>query len=153
MRLSCKLLEVKVKLRFPSVLTFAFDLIFGPKWALFEVVVEFKNCFEVYSCSWTTFTFYDSFNSDVWIWPNYQFALIIPDFHVMTFHKYPRVKIWLTAISNPFCTKIASSLHPLLRLCQGSFPTLSVLVSSSPTHLFLLQVDANSQIPNLYVLN
>ena len=42
-------------------------------WNLVEVGVGkgFKNCSGVYSCSWTTFIFYVSFNSDIWFWPNF----------------------------------------------------------------------------------
>ena len=27
-----------------------------------------QNCFAVYSCTWTTFIFYDSLNSNFWMW-------------------------------------------------------------------------------------
>ena len=30
-----------------------------------------QNCFSVYSCSWTTFIFYVSFNSVIWFWLNF----------------------------------------------------------------------------------
>ena len=30
-----------------------------------------KKCFVVYSCSWSTFIFYVSFNSDIWFWFNF----------------------------------------------------------------------------------
>ena len=38
------------------------------KWAILWVREGFKKCFEVYSCSWTTFISYSSFNSDFWFW-------------------------------------------------------------------------------------
>ena len=33
--------------------------------------VSGSSCFGVYSCSWTTFIFYVSFNSDIWFWLNF----------------------------------------------------------------------------------
>ena len=33
--------------------------------------VGFRNCFGVYSCSWTTYIFYSSSNSDFWFWLNF----------------------------------------------------------------------------------
>ena len=37
-------------------------------WAIFWVGVDLKNCFGLCSCSWITFIFFVSFNSDLWIW-------------------------------------------------------------------------------------
>ena len=42
---------------FPSILTFDFNLI-----------LWLDNCFGICSCSWTTFIFYVSFNSEIWFW-------------------------------------------------------------------------------------
>ena len=39
--------------------------------------VGFDNCFGVYSCSWTSFIFYVSFNSNLWFWLNF---VVIFDF-------------------------------------------------------------------------
>ena len=56
---------------------FYFDLIsgmffyfLGPYWAIFWVWYGVQNLFWVHSCSWTTFIFYASLNSDIWIWLN-----------------------------------------------------------------------------------
>ena len=35
------------------------------------VGVGFDNIIRVYSCSWTTFIFFVSFNSDIWFWLNF----------------------------------------------------------------------------------
>ena len=35
------------------------------------VGVRFDNCFGVYLCSWTTFIFYVTLNSDTWFWLNF----------------------------------------------------------------------------------
>ena len=43
----------------------------GPQGAGFWVGKRFKNCSGVYSCRWTTFIFYVSFNSDIWFWLNF----------------------------------------------------------------------------------
>ena len=63
---------------FSSILTFAFDLIlgsvctfWGPNGLFFWVRVAFKNYFRVYSCRWTTFVFYSSFNFDFGFWLNF----------------------------------------------------------------------------------
>ena len=50
-------------LQFWLLIWLSFWVIF---WAIFWVVVRFKNFLGVYSCSWTTFIFNDSFNSDFW---------------------------------------------------------------------------------------
>ena len=42
-----------------------------PYWADLGVGVGFNNCFQVYSCSWTIFIFYSSFNLDFWFWLNF----------------------------------------------------------------------------------
>ena len=62
---------------------FDFDLILGsffnflcttgqflgwPYWAIFGVWAGYQNSFTVSSCSWTTFIFFVSFNSDFWFW-------------------------------------------------------------------------------------
>ena len=47
-----------------------FDFL-GPQWATFGVGVGINNGFKVSSCSWTTFIFYVSFNSDIWFWFNF----------------------------------------------------------------------------------
>ena len=64
--------------------TIVIDLILGSFWAFgwpkcfcfFGVRVRFKNCLWFYSCSWTTFIFYVSFNSDFWCWPNFLFVCL-----------------------------------------------------------------------------
>ena len=40
----------------------------GPLWAIFEVEEKFKNCFGVYSFSWTIFILYIFVNSDIWFY-------------------------------------------------------------------------------------
>ena len=44
---------------------------FRPQLTIFGVGEGFKICFWVYSCSWTTFIFYSSFNSDFWLRLNF----------------------------------------------------------------------------------
>ena len=43
---------------------------FGDIFGFLGFGVGVKNYFGVYSCSWTTFIFYSSFNSDFWFWLN-----------------------------------------------------------------------------------
>ena len=57
-------------------LTFEFDLILGSKWACSGIRLEFDNCFWVQSYSWTTFIFYDSLNSDIWISLNFGVSFV-----------------------------------------------------------------------------
>ena len=61
----------------PWILTYEFVLIlgsslsfWGPNGLVWGVGVGFDKCFGVYSCSWTTFIFYVSFNSGIWFWLN-----------------------------------------------------------------------------------
>ena len=49
----------------------------GPFWAFFLLNVGLKNCFVVHSCSLTTFIFYDSLNSDIWIWLTFAVIFVV----------------------------------------------------------------------------
>ena len=53
-------------------LEFALILLFVPWWAIFGVRIGFKNYFGVYSCSWKTFIFFVSYNSDIWFRLNFR---------------------------------------------------------------------------------
>ena len=53
---------------------FNFGVIFyflGPLWANIGLGEGFKHCFRVYSCTWTTFIFYVTLDSDIWFWLNF----------------------------------------------------------------------------------
>ena len=63
----------------PSILTLFWGhfWLFGAIIGYFWSPVGFKNIFWVHSCSWTTFIFYSSFNSDFKIWLNFRFIFLL----------------------------------------------------------------------------
>ena len=43
----------------------------------FRVRFAFENCFGFYSCSWTPFIFYESMNSEIWIWLDFGVVFVL----------------------------------------------------------------------------
>ena len=66
------------------------------------VGVGFNNCFWVYSCSWTTFIFYVSFNYDIWFGLNFGVIFLLFRALVGYFSGWGSVTTFISYISFNF---------------------------------------------------
>ena len=104
---------------FPSILTFDFDFILGSFWyfgalmGLFlGVKIGLKTCIGVYSFSWTTFIFYDSLSSDIWIWLKFGVIFVLWG---------PNGLVWGSEQS---WTNVLRSAHGIEQLSFSMFPSI-----------------------------